>query len=172
MHVSEIRNKLNLQPTSNRDFSSGVSSSVFTSSGDRCLTGISTSFSTSMAVARLSGSSYSAKPNLHGLSSASVALNHLLKFPAARSIRSIPSSPPAPSVIPPMNSVLIISSFDCGWMGCGRSLSPLYSPPIPRPARLPPRSRSSLPTGVSAFDPAPRRITGAAKFMLGIFAGG
>ena len=162
--------------TSNRDFSIS-SSSELTSLGICLFRGASTSLSTSTAVLRLSGSSYSAKPNLHGLSSASVARVHLRRFPAVRNIRSMPSSPPAPSVMPPTNIVRMISSFEEG-MSCTIGSRPIgrdsVFAPEPNPALRPPLSRSSRPPKTSeGLDgpEVPSRMTGAEKLMFGIFAG-
>lgn len=44
--------------------------------------------------------------------------------------------------------------------------------PEPKPGLLPPLSRSSRLPGPSAFGPAPSLMTGAAKLMFGMFAGG
>lgn len=169
--------------TSNLLFSTFTSSSSsFMLDLTACgLTGTSTSFSTSMAVARLSGSSYSAKPNRHALFSASMALIHRLKLPAHCRIRSMPSSPPEPSVIPPTNMVRVISSF-VGGINCimlSRTACRCASMPCPAPkpglAGLESASRRpGSPDSMAGFDGpvVPRRMTGALKLILGILAGG
>lgn len=142
-------------------------------------TGTSTSLKISTAISKLSGSSNSAKPNRQGFSSASVARIQRRKLPADRRIRSIPSSPPTPSVMPPTKSVRTISSRVGGWscIMVSRALWRWLSIPVdPSPARRPgpsdPRSRpASGPAGFAGPE-VPSRITGAEKLMFGIFGGG
>lgn len=163
--------------------SSPFSSSFFTPFASCCLTGTSTSFSTSTAVERLSGSSYSAKPNRQALLSASIALVHRRRFPAHCRIRSMPSSL-TPSVMPPTNIVFRISSF-VGGISCimfSRTACLWASKPSPAPIPCRPDLGSALlslrpesPIGIEGFPGpvVPRRMTGALKLMLlGKLAGG
>lgn len=145
-----------------------------------CLfTGTSTSFRISTATSRDSGSSNSAKPKRQGFSSPSVARIHRRSLPAACRMRSTPSSPPNPSVIPPTNSVRTISSRVGGW-SCIIASRGLWRCPSmleePRPGRRPgpsgPRSRPiSGPAGFAGPE-VPSLITGAEKLMFGMFGGG
>lgn len=137
------------------------------------------------AVSRLCASSYSAKPKVQGLPSASETLIHLRRPPAHLSIDSMPSSPPTPSVMFPTKIVRAISSRvgGCSAIACSliccRSRPPRSSPPIPSPLRGPPADIGSslrpppIASGAFTGPPVPRRITGALKSKLaGMPAGG
>jgi hypothetical protein len=143
----------------------------------------------SLAASRESTSSYSAKPNLHFLSSASLALVQRRSLPAHRKIFSIASSSGASSPMPPTKIVRATSSLVGGWIAsmlsriCARSRSRFLLPPsAPKPARLlfptgsalpplpsrAPRSRSRSDTGGPAFWSMPSLITGALKLTPGM----
>lgn len=156
-------------PTESLLFSPSFFSSSFRD-GDCRLTGTSTSFSTSTAVLKLSGSSYSAKPNLHALSSASVARIQRRKFPAVIRIRSISSSV-TPAVIPQTKIVRRISSFVGGCNSTSRAVG-LWSKDEPRPAFARSVVRAWLSDAVDLGPVVPRRMTGARKLIFGMFGGG
>ena len=92
----------------------------------------------------------------------------------------MPSSPPAPSVMPPMKRVRTISSL-VGGISCiilSRTACRCAFISMPSPARAGLCSDSlrpnSEPSGIAGLEGpvVPSRMTGALKFMLGMFGGG